>query len=55
MVVVSLVILQASLGTFHHRIFKAQQRPTVIGMIHRFLGPVAICLGIINGVSYVFP
>ncbi|KAI4253080.1 MAG: hypothetical protein L6R42_007714, partial [Xanthoria sp. 1 TBL-2021] len=51
LVVVILVILQACLGSLHHRIFKAQQRPTIMGMIHRFLGLVVICLGVINGVS----
>ncbi|CAL8584481.1 hypothetical protein XPA_010075 [Xanthoria parietina] len=49
LVVVILAILQACLGSFHHRIFKAQQRATTTGMIHRFLGPVVICLGVING------
>ncbi|KAL8996380.1 MAG: hypothetical protein Q9169_004103 [Polycauliona sp. 2 TL-2023] len=51
LVVVVLVILQASLGSLHHRIFKAQQRATIMGMIHRFLGLAVICLGVINGVS----
>ena len=52
-VVVILVILQASLGSLHHRIFKAQQRPTIRGMIHQFFGTVAICLGDSSGVTYV--
>ncbi|KAI4105639.1 MAG: hypothetical protein L6R37_002627 [Teloschistes peruensis] len=49
-VVVLLVLLQASLGSVHHRIFKTKQQPTIMGVIHRFLGPVLICVGIINGV-----
>ncbi|KAL8656431.1 MAG: hypothetical protein Q9226_002669 [Calogaya cf. arnoldii] len=50
LVVVILLILQACLGSLHHRIFKAQQRTTIVGMIHRFLGLVVICIGVINGV-----
>ncbi|KAI4205826.1 MAG: hypothetical protein LQ350_000011 [Teloschistes chrysophthalmus] len=49
-VVVLLVLLQASLGSVHHRIFKTKQQPTIMGVIHRFLGPVLICVGIINGI-----
>ncbi|KAL8698803.1 MAG: hypothetical protein Q9201_006372 [Fulgogasparrea decipioides] len=50
MVVVLLVLLQASLGSIHHRIFKIKQQPTIMGIIHRFLGPVLIAVGVINGV-----
>ncbi|KAL8805733.1 MAG: hypothetical protein Q9182_001766 [Xanthomendoza sp. 2 TL-2023] len=41
---------QASLGSVHHRIFKAKGQPTIMGVIHRFLGLVLICVGVINGV-----
>ncbi|KAL8850545.1 MAG: hypothetical protein Q9221_004502 [Calogaya cf. arnoldii] len=51
LVVVIFLILQACLGSLHHRIFKAQQRTTIMGLIHRFLGLVVICLGVIDGVS----
>ncbi|KAI4183649.1 MAG: hypothetical protein L6R41_005285 [Letrouitia leprolyta] len=47
--VLVLIVLQATLGGLHYRIFKAKQRPTIMGIIHRFLGPVAILFGIING------
>ncbi|KAL8755624.1 MAG: hypothetical protein Q9184_004739 [Pyrenodesmia sp. 2 TL-2023] len=47
--VVALILLQATLGTLHHRIFKAKQTPTVMGLIHRFLGPVAILAALVNG------
>ncbi|KAL8752364.1 MAG: hypothetical protein Q9184_005759 [Pyrenodesmia sp. 2 TL-2023] len=47
--VVALILLQATLGTLHHRIFKAKQTPTVLGLIHRFLGPVAILAALVNG------
>ncbi|KAL8678319.1 MAG: hypothetical protein Q9186_005309 [Xanthomendoza sp. 1 TL-2023] len=50
LVVVLLVLLQASLGSVHHRIFKAKGQPTIMGVIHRFLGLVLICVGVINGV-----
>ena len=49
-VVVLLVLLQALLGGVHHRIFRAKQQPTIMGIIHRFLGPAVICAGIINGI-----
>ncbi|KAL8828873.1 MAG: hypothetical protein Q9170_006411 [Blastenia crenularia] len=48
-VVVVAVLLQATLGIVHHRIFKAKQKPTMMGIIHRFLGPAIVCAGIING------
>lgn len=45
-----MVFLQAVLGGIHHRSLKAKQRATMMGIIHRFLGPVAIVLAIPNGV-----
>lgn len=48
-VVLVLILLQATLGGLHHRIFEAKQKPTIMGIIHRVLGPVAILFGIING------
>ena len=39
---------QLGLGILHHRLFKKHQRPTLLGKIHRYLGPTALLLGIIN-------
>ncbi|KAI7228196.1 hypothetical protein KC330_g8030 [Hortaea werneckii] len=40
--------LQLGLGILHHRIFKKQQRKTLMGKIHLYLGPIAVLIGIIN-------
>lgn len=45
-----LIVIQASLGAAHHRAFKKTPRPTILSSIHRILGPLAISLGIVNGV-----
>ncbi|KAK5129832.1 hypothetical protein LTR08_002769 [Meristemomyces frigidus] len=46
---------QLGLGIVHHRIFKKEQRPTLLGKIHRYLGPVAIAVGVINApIGFVF-
>ncbi|KAK1823948.1 hypothetical protein LTR12_001690 [Friedmanniomyces endolithicus] len=42
------LISQLGLGILHHRIFKKEQRPTLLGKIHRYLGPTIILFGIIN-------
>jgi len=38
---------QFLLGFFHHRIFKREQRPTLLGKIHRYLGPAIILIGVV--------
>lgn len=40
---------QLSLGWFHHRLYKKTQRPTLMGKIHRYAGPVILALGVVNG------
>ena len=40
---------QLALGITHHRIYKKEQRKTMMGKIHRFLGPAIIFFGLING------
>lgn len=40
---------QLGLGAYHHRIFKREQRKTIFGKIHLYLGPAIIFLGVING------
>ncbi|KAF2720857.1 iron reductase domain protein, partial [Polychaeton citri CBS 116435] len=43
------VILQFALGLVHHRLYKKNQQPTLMGKIHRYLGPVTMVIGLING------
>ena len=43
------MLSQYALGVVHHRIFKKEQRKTVFGKVHRFLGPSIIFIAIING------
>jgi hypothetical protein len=46
---------QLGLGIVHHRIFKRDKRPTIMGKIHLYLGPAAIIIGIINApIGFVF-
>jgi hypothetical protein len=37
------------LGVTHHRIYKKEQRKTLMGKIHRYLGPAIIFFGLVNG------
>lgn len=39
---------QLGLGIVHHRIFKKENRPTIMGKIHLYLGPGVILFGLIN-------
>lgn len=41
---------QFTLGFLNHRIFKREQRTTIMGKIHKFLGPAILFFGLINGV-----
>ena len=41
---------QFVLGFMHHRIYKREQRPTLLGKVHLYLGPGIIFFGLINGV-----
>ncbi|KAK5108156.1 hypothetical protein LTR62_008752 [Meristemomyces frigidus] len=46
---------QLGLGIVHHRLFKKSQQPTIMGKIHRYLGPATILFGIINApIGFVF-
>jgi len=40
---------QLALGVTHHRVYKKEQRKTVMGKVHRFLGPGIIFFGLVNG------
>ncbi|KAK3075969.1 hypothetical protein LTR53_000273 [Teratosphaeriaceae sp. CCFEE 6253] len=42
------LLSQLGLGIVHHRLFKQTQHPTMMGKIHRYLGPTVILFGIIN-------
>ncbi|KAK5004200.1 hypothetical protein LTR28_009227 [Elasticomyces elasticus] len=48
-ILVVAVIIQLSLGFFHHRYYKKHARPTLMGRIHRYLGPAVLFFGIVNG------
>jgi hypothetical protein len=58
--VIGIIILialftQLGLGITHHRIYKKEQRKTIMGKIHLFLGPAIIFFGIVNGaVGFAF-
>jgi hypothetical protein len=43
------MLSQWPLGFLHHRIYKKEQRKTIMGKIHRYLGPVIIFFGVLNG------
>ncbi|KAF2813183.1 CBD9-like protein [Mytilinidion resinicola] len=49
LVVVLACVVQFALGYLHHRAYKRTQRPTPLGRIHRFAGPVILLIGITNG------
>lgn len=49
------LFLQLGLGILHHRIFKREQRPTILGKIHLYLGPAILLFGVINApIGFVF-
>ncbi|KAK5123004.1 hypothetical protein LTR85_003570 [Meristemomyces frigidus] len=49
------LFLQLGLGILHHRIFKREQRPTILSKIHLYLGPVILVFGVINApIGFVF-
>lgn len=43
------VLAQWGLGSTNHRIFKRTQQGTIMGKIHRYLGPAVIFFGLVNG------
>ena len=47
--VVIILLVQPVLGYLHHRKRKQTQSSTLLGTIHKYLGPFIMCLGIING------
>ena len=48
-VVALVTLVQPFLGLFHHHTYKKTAKPTKVGKVHTFFGPVVILLGIING------
>ena len=49
------IFTQLGLGATHHRIYKKEQRKTIMGKIHLYLGPAIIFFGIVNGaVGFAF-
>ncbi|KAB2570909.1 Cytochrome b561 eukaryote [Lasiodiplodia theobromae] len=49
LIVFALLFVQLGLGWFHHRIFMRSQSPTMMGTIHRYLGPSVLGAGLANG------
>ena len=49
MAITLLVLVQLTLGAVHHRIFKKKGTPTPFGKVHRYLGPLVILFGVVNG------
>lgn len=47
--IASLVIIQLSIGFLHHRIYRKTGSPTILGKVHRIVGPAVILFGIVNG------
>ncbi|KAF2481330.1 hypothetical protein BDY17DRAFT_301142 [Neohortaea acidophila] len=43
-------LTQLVLGVMHHRIYKREQRKTMRGWIHLYLGPTIILIGLVNGI-----
>lgn len=43
------ILSQLVLGILHHRVYKKEQRKTIRGWIHLYLGPAIIFFGLING------
>ena len=50
MIVVFVVLCAWTLGFVSHRIFKKTQSPPPLMKVHRVIGPLAIALGIANGI-----
>jgi hypothetical protein len=50
LIILGLFVVQISLGTAHHVTYKKHQRKTTMGLVHRFLGPLLLLLGLINGI-----
>ena len=42
-------LAQLALGAMHHAKYKKDQQPTLMGKIHRFLGPAIMLVGLMNG------
>lgn len=45
----AVLFVQAGLGLTQHRIFRRTKQETIFGIVHRFLGPAAIVLALVNG------
>ncbi|KAK3691965.1 hypothetical protein LTR37_018325 [Vermiconidia calcicola] len=41
---------QLVLGLLNHRVFKREQRRTIMGKIHSYLGPAIVVFGLANGI-----
>lgn len=43
------LVAQLTMGILQHRVFKREQRKTILNKIHLYLGPAIILFGIVNG------
>ncbi|EOA85284.1 uncharacterized protein SETTUDRAFT_20797 [Exserohilum turcica Et28A] len=49
LIIFVLVFVQWGLGLVHHLRFRRYMQPTVLGKIHRIVGPVVLLIGFVNG------
>ncbi|KAF2786223.1 iron reductase domain protein, partial [Melanomma pulvis-pyrius CBS 109.77] len=47
--VVGATLVQLALGFTHHLLYKKHHRPTILGYMHRFFGPLIMLAGVANG------
>lgn len=49
LLVFAALFVQVGLGVMQHRVYHSTKRETMLGVVHRFLGPAIIILGLVNG------
>jgi hypothetical protein len=49
LLVFAALLVQVGLGVMQHRVYRRTKRETMLGVVHRFLGPAIVILGLVNG------
>jgi hypothetical protein len=49
LLVFAALFVQVGLGVVQHGVYRRTKRETILGVVHRFLGPAIIILGLVNG------
>jgi hypothetical protein len=49
LLVFAALFVQVGLGVVQHGVYRRTKRETMLGVVHRFLGPAIIILGLVNG------